>query len=198
VQTEINQYEPTVTTSTTSGTYSYVASQTLYPAETVNGVHLPTGDGGYSSFSGLQAALGAYTNSNGGNLSSTASVDLPGYYVTALADSDAQTEFAAGAHELAWNGFYLGTLGTYGTGTNNTGSASYSLSEGQYTFWSYLQLEYQTSKLSNSVNATAYAFEQALVNDLRHTDSPVLLKDMNVYRTQDGELVLGGNPYGSL
>ncbi|MGA3169508.1 MAG: hypothetical protein ABSE62_00700 [Chthoniobacteraceae bacterium] len=195
VQTGVQQYEPTVST---TNSLTYVASQVLYPAETVNGVSLGTGDGGYSSFSGLQAALEAYTNSNGGNLSNTANVDLPGYYVTGLADSDAQTVFAKGAHEVAWNGFYLGTLGTYGNGAGQTGSASFSLSEGQYTFWSYLQLQYQTSKLSNSVNATAYAFEQALVNDLRHTDSPVLLKDMNVYRTQDGELVLGGNPYGSL
>lgn len=195
VQTGIQQYQPTVSK---SGNTSYVASQVLYPAETVNGQSLPTGDGGYSSFSGLQAALQAYTNSNGGNLSNTANVGLPGYYVTALADSDAATVFAGGAHELAWNGFYLGTLGTYGNGAGNTGTASYSLSEGTYTFWSYLQLQYQTSKLSNTVNPTAYSLEQALVNDLRHTDSPVLLKDLNVYRTQDGGAVLGGNPYQSL
>lgn len=192
VQTQIQQYEPTVSK---SGTTPYIASQVLYPAETVNGVALPTGDGGYSSFSGLLADLSAYTNSNGGNLAGTANVDLPGYYVTALADSDAQTAFAAGAHEVAWNGNYLGTLGTYGTGAGNTGSASYSLSEGTYTFWSYLQLQYLTSQLSTTVNPTAYAFEQALKTDLHNTDATVLLKDLNVSRTADGGIVYGGNPY---
>lgn len=180
VQTTIKQYEPTVSK---SGTTPYISTQVLYPAETVNGVALATGDGGYSSFSGLLAILSSYTNTLGGgdNLQSYAAAlsGTAGWYVTPLADGDAQTAFTAGAHEVAWNGNYLGTLGTAGT-------ASPALAEGRYTFWSYIQLQYLSSQLSTTVNPTAYAFEQALKTDLKNVDSTVLLKDLNVSRSQDG------------
>ena len=201
VLTQLQQYSPTVTG---TGTASYITTQVLYPAETVNGVYLPTGDGGYSSFSGLLTDLSAKTNSGGGNLAnaiasgSAGYVGLNGYYVTALADADAQTAFAAGAHEIAWNGAYLGTLGTYGTGAGNTGSASYALAEGQYTFWSYIQLQYLSSHLSSSATgnaATAYAFEQALKTQLHDHDATVKVGDLDVSRTADGGIIYGTNPY---
>jgi hypothetical protein len=188
VQTTIKQYSPTVSK---SGTTPYVSTQVLYPAETVNGVALPTGDGGYSSFSGLLADLSAYTNTlgSGNNLQSYAAAlsGTAGWYLTPLADADAKTAIAAGAHEVAWNGNYLGTIGSAGT-------ASPALAEGQYTFWSYIQLQYLPSQLSTTVNPTAYAFEQALKTQLKLHDATVLVGDLNVSRSQDGGPLLP-SPY---
>jgi hypothetical protein len=80
VQTKIQQYEPAITTSTSvSGTFTYITSQVLYPAETVNGVALPTGDGGYSSFTNLGIAIDSYTNSipPGGSSSGSRRIPMP-------------------------------------------------------------------------------------------------------------------------
>ena len=188
VLTKIQQYQPTVSK---TGTTPWISTQVLYPAQTVNGVALPTGDSGYSSFSGLLADLSAYTNtpSTGGSLQSYAAAlsGTSGYYLTALADADAKTAIAAGAHEISWNGNFLGTLGTQGT-------ASPALAEGKYTFWSYIQLQYLPSQLSNTINPTAFAFEQALKTQLKLHDATVLVGDLNVSRAQDGGALLP-NPY---
>ncbi len=74
-----------------------IAKQALWPAETVDGIAYPIGDGGYSTNSALAAALGA--NNSSGN-----------YYISYVAVNDADsTAIPAGARELTYNGFALGT-----------------------------------------------------------------------------------------
>jgi hypothetical protein len=201
VQTGVQQYEPAITTSTgsyvsgtttLSGTYTYITSQQLYPAETVNGVSLGSGDGGYSSFSGLQAALASYTNSNGGSLLTVGGT--AGWYVTPLAYSDSVTAEKAGSHEVAWNGVYL--TGSAGGTLPAGGGASTNLAEGYYTFWSYLQLQYLASTWSS--NHVAAEFEAIVGNDLITADATVLLQNLNVGRNApDGSNILSYNPYAS-
>ena len=58
-----------------------------------------------------------------------------GYYITGLAAPDAATAIAAGAHELTWNGVALGTAAAGST-------ASPALANGQYTYWSYILVDY--------------------------------------------------------
>lgn len=160
---------------------STVTGQIAFPEETVNGVDLPEGDGGYSSFNGLLAALAS--NTGGG---------ANGYYVTGLAAPDAATAIAAGAHALTWNGYSIGTLGTAGPGL----TASPEIAEGKYTFWSYIHIHYLSSLNSTTDQKNT---KNAILDKLRHVDSPVLLKDVNVSRVApDGSPVQLGNPYINL
>jgi hypothetical protein len=110
-----------------------------------------------------------------------------------VADADAQTSSAGGAKEIAWNGVFLGTLGTYGNvgGVVNTpsgsGTASPALANGQYSLWSYIRI---ASK--STLAGDALATKNAIKTQLHDFDAQVLLKDVNVKRTTDGGLVIQG------
>lgn len=164
VDTNIIQYEAqSYNSSTTPPT---ITAPLEFPASTVNGVPLPAGDGGFPSFSGLLTLLSAQS---------------PGsVYITYLNQYDAATAKAAGAKELTYNGVALGTLGTYGAGTNNTGTSSQALSLGQYSFWSYVHVLYGT------LTGPAHTFQQKLSTIYRNQDAPVLLGDVFVTRNSDG------------
>ena len=213
VETSVKQFQPTVT-GTGGGSQPYVATkQVIWPADNVNGVAIGVGDSGYSSFSAETSAVEAYTTSHSGSIIGNGYANDPavgatgGIYVTALADSDAQTAIKGGAHELSYNGFYLAGApytGTGSTGLLQSGSASTALANGQYTFWSYIQLQYQpglaTATLSNTLGSNlqqqaAYAFEQLLYTKLRNTDAAVLLNTVNVNRSSDGGTITNGQPY---
>ena len=213
VTTSVKQFEPTI--SGTAAPYA-ATSQVLYPAGNVNGQNLAVGDNGYSSFTNLDPAISAYTVTNGGTILGSGS-NYPAIgatkaiYVTALADADAQTAINNGAHEIAYNGFYLDGVPYNPTVTGSSvgilpagGGASPELANGQYTFWSYIQLQYQsglTTTTPVNPNTTtaqqeaAYAFEQALYQELKTTDAAVLLQNMNVSRSADGGTISKGNPY---
>ena len=160
---QIVQYQPTIVSGNVTG-------QIPWPASVVNNIPLGVGDGGYSSFTGLLAALSANTGGVNGAIG--------GYYLTGLSSDDAVTAIAAGAKEVTWNGNSLGTLGTVGT-------SSSALSEGRYSFWSYIHVHYRSS-----LGGTQLAFATAVFNRLHDYDSTVLLKDVNVFRSADGDSVL--------
>jgi hypothetical protein len=143
----------------------------LYPTQNLIGVHTALGDGGYSTFGPLLSAV-------------TATPPAGTYFISAVADADAQTALAAGAVELAWEGNYLGTLGTSGT-------ASPALANGQYTLWGYIRVD-NLSTISGIQAST----ETAIINQLLNSDSQVLLQDVNVQRAQDGGQVVQGS-YGN-
>jgi len=206
VQTPIVQYQPVATTGTgtytsgafttgdnavISGTWTYVSSQAVYQNETINGVPLDNGDGGYSSFTPLQAVLASYSNSNGASLTSDGTA---GWYVTPLAYPDAKTAQTGGSHEVAWNGVFL--TGTENGALASGGAASANLANGYYTFWSYLQLNYLAGSSWTS-NKTVADLEADLANDLITTDATVLLNNVNVSRSLDGGQVVYTNPYAS-
>jgi hypothetical protein len=169
-----------------------VTDQVPYPAGNVIGVDYNEGNGGYVTFGPLLTAL-----------TSTLTFSDPGdIYITILSDADAQVAFAAGAKEVAWNGNKLGALGTYGnagTPTANsapnpsTGSASPALAYGQYELWGYVRLAHRTS-----LTGVPLAVLNTINTRLRTVDSPVLLKDVNVRRTQpDGGRLLPGRNLGN-
>ena len=196
----VTQFEPTVSG---ASAYNYVTSgQQLYPAETVNGVPLSLGDGGYSSFSGILPAIASYTYTHGASLTGGNANNYPAtsatnaIYVTALDDADAVNVVQNyGAHELAYNGFYAYGSGQ-GTELPSGGGGSNAVNNGQYTFWSYLQLQYLPALKSNPGSdprvALAYSFEQGVKTELTNQDSPILLKNMNVSRETDGGNIFQG------
>lgn len=147
-----------------------ITSNPLYPQQDLIGIRATNGNGGYPTFGPLLTAITANPAA------------INGYYVTAVADADAQTALAAGAVEIAWEGTKLGNLGTSGT-------ASPALANGQYSLWGYIRIAYP-----NSLDLTSAAgkFEVALANQLTTADSQVLLQDVNVQRLQDGGQVLQG------
>jgi hypothetical protein len=206
VQTPITQYAPVTGTSVGSytsgaftsgdnaivtGTYTYVTSQPIYPNETINGVPLDNGDGGYSSFTPLQTVLASYSNSNGASITTDGTA---GWYVTPLAYPDAKTAQKAGSHEVQWDGIWL--TGTENGALASGGAASANLANGSYTFWSYLQVNYLAGTSWNS-NKTVADFEADLGNDLITTDATVLLNNVNVSRSLDGGQISYTNPYAS-
>jgi hypothetical protein len=160
----------------------FIGTQALTVSGTLIGETYPIGDGGYSSFGTLLTALTATgTGSKSGN-----------YWVSAISYSDAKAAIAAGGVELKWNGVQLGTVGidTLGAGTGPDGTSSPALSNGTYSFWSYIRLDYLSTL--NSSKANAYSFEQALKTQLKNVDAEVHLKDLNVKRSTDGGVIVPG------
>lgn len=169
-----------------------VTGQALWPATTagppdtrVLGVATPLGNGGYVTFGPLLTALTSTLSLPGGN---------PGdIYLTVLGNSDADSAIQGGAKEVSWNGVYLGTLGTYGNvgGVINTptnvGSSTPTLSNGSYDLWGYVRLP---SRLN--IGAIQKSTLDAIGAQLTNFDSPILLKDVNVQRFQDGGAIEQG------
>ena len=94
---------------------------------------------------------------------------IGGYYVSYMGVSDADSAIAGGAVELNWNG------------------VQYSLSnvkEGKYTFWGYQHLMYQST-----LAGTKKTVADAIANQIKNVDSPILLSDMKVERPADGGLI---------
>ena len=158
-----------------------VTSNAVYATQKLIGLNATGGSGGYSSFSQLLTAITATPLANK-------------YYIAYLADADAQVAKAAGAVELSWNGVSLGTLGTYGNigGVVNTptgvGTSSPALSNGQYSLWGYIRINY----VAATIGASQLLVEAAIKNQLKTADAQVLLGDLNVQRQSDGGVILQG------
>jgi hypothetical protein len=163
-----------------------ISSFTDYPGGTLIGVTYDTGNGGYATFGPELSALSATPPSGA-------------YFIAAVADADAQTAIAGGAKEIAWNGVFLGTLGTYGnTGSipnantpAGSGTASPALANGQYSLWSYIRI---ASK--STLAGDALATKNAIKTQLHDFDAQVLLKDVNVKRVapDGGQVIQGQQP----
>jgi len=169
-----------------------VTAQALWPATTLNpdtrilGVSYGEGNGGYATFGPLLTAITSTLNLPGGN-----PADI---YITPLATSDAESALQGGAKEVSWNGVYLGTPGSYGNvgGVENTpsptgGSATPALANGSYDLWGYVRLPYR-----NDIGAVPLSTLNAIATQLQNFDAPVLLKDVNVQRFQDGGTIVQG------
>lgn len=158
-----------------------VTGQHPWAASTLLGINVPEGNGGYVTFGGLLTAI----------LSDT--TPIGGYYLTVLSDADAQVAIAAGAKEIAWNGVFLGALGTYGNvgGVANTpsatGSASPNLANGKYDLWGYSRLAYRPG-----LSGVPLATKNAINTRLKNFDAPVLLGDVNISRSADGGPIFQG------
>ncbi len=173
-----------------------VSSHQLWPATSITsgsngtdgrilGVATSLGNGGYATFGPQLTALTSTLSLPGGNAG-----DI---YLSALADSDADSVIKGGAKEVTWNGVSLGTLGTYGNvgGVINTptsvGSATPTLANGSYDLWGYVRLPYR-----NDIGTVQFTVLQAIGAQLQNYDAPVKLSDVNVQRTSDdGKIVQG-------
>jgi hypothetical protein len=168
------------------------AATTVVPDTRILGVSTGVGNGGYPTFGPLLTALTSTLNINvrppleGGGF-------YPDIYLTVLGDSDADSAIKGGAKEVTWNGVSLGTLGTYGNigGVENTptnvGSATPTLANGTYDLWGYVRLPYR-----NNIGTIQKDTLDAIGQQLLDADAPVLLKDVNVSRTQDGGYIEQG------
>ena len=94
---------------------------------------------------------------------------INGHYVSYMGVSDADSAIAGGAVELTWNG------------------VPYSLDnvkQGKYTFWGYQHLMYRST-----LTGTKKTAADAIANQIKTVDSPILLSDMKVERPADGGIV---------
>ena len=155
-----------------------LGSITAWPDETINGIFVPSPNGGYSSGGQLANAMGAANQS----AVISSSLGQPGVFMTYLGLSDATTAIGKGAHEMTYNGF------TYST---------QAVQQGQYTFWGYEHLMYRfggTFPLSSQEKAAADALAKQ-IHDTDAIQAGVLVGSMAVGRPGDGGLVTEGNPY---
>jgi hypothetical protein len=164
-----------------------VTAQALWPATSgptptdtrILGVATILGNGGFATFGNVLTALTSTLSLAGGNAG-----DI---YITPLGDSDADSAIQGGAKEVSWNGVFLGALRTYGNigGVQNTptsvGSSTPTLSNGSYDLWGYVRLPYRSN-----IGAFQKDVLDAIAAQLRNFDAPVLLKDVNVQRFEDG------------
>lgn len=166
-----------------------VTAQALWPATSgatrILGVATAIGNGGYPNFGPLLTAITSILNLPSGNAG-----DI---YITPLAGADADSAIQGGAKEVAWNGVLLGTLGTYGNtaGVNtpdpNGGSSTPTLSNGSYDLWGYVRLPHRPG-----IGTVQLAVLEAIGQQLRDYDAPVLLKDVNIQRSSDGGTIRQG------
>jgi len=156
------QYKPTFSGST-------VASHVAWPSYTLLGLSSITGNGGESS-GGTLADDMRYTTSA-----------LGGYYVTYLSTSDANRALTGASAS--------------GAGTGNAKELTYNgvtysadaVRNGQYTFWAYEHLAFNTS-----ASATIQTVAENLATQIHDTDavtSGIILSTMNVSRSSDGGVV---------
>jgi len=136
-----------------------ITGQQPWPQEVVDGITFLTGDGGYSS---------------GGDLAVAMEETSPYIYVTYLGLSDALTvETALGTGvDLTWNGVPY----------SHTAAEN-----GQYTYWTYEQLDYLPTFGTTSANGKAVAdflAQQIAAEDLSGVGES--LSSMNVTRAQEG------------
>ena len=95
---------------------------------------------------------------------------IGGYYVSYMGVSDADSAIAGGAVELTWNGVPYSLL---------------NVKEGKYTFWGYQHLMYQST-----LSGTKKTVADAIAQQIKNVDSPILLSDMQVERPADGGLII--------
>jgi len=133
---------------------------TLWPPETVNHVPEVTGNGGYASGGGVAAAIANHTAAGQ-------------FMMSYLGASDAATAVGNGAHELTFNG---------------TSFDANAIAEGDYTFWGYEHLYYNTTKVPAG---TKRQLADKLALQIFNTDAPAPhYGDMSVTRKTDGAVVL--------
>jgi hypothetical protein len=162
----LNQY---LATGTSGGS---ITGYTLSSSGTINEIGFTTGNGGYSSFTPELTILGDTSSA--------------GPLVTYVTDTDAQTAIGAGARVLTWNGVAY----NYGTNEGPNGTAPVSIAEGQYTYWSYLHVLYNSTFIQANY-PLSYSFANSLDSKLS-TDTAtgaILTSDVNVGRSSDGSLV---------
>ena len=155
------QYEPLngsgVVNKANPGT---ITSQVPWPQETVDNITFVLGDGGYAS---------------GGDLAWAMKATSPYIYVTYLGLSDAATAEGSGggvATEMTYNGVAY---------------TDQAVQNGQYTYWTYEQLDYSPTYGTTDANGKAVA--DALADEIRtNTAATVgeLLSTMHVTRAQEG------------
>jgi hypothetical protein len=151
----------------------------LYPAETVNGITYPQGQGGESSGSSLRAFL---TNT----LSATAAGEYngatTGYLVAYLGVSDSNGVISG---QVAPNGNAVGL--TY----NGVAFSQTAVEQGQYTFWGYEHLGRVGNLDNNNTSGGKLFFANQLVAGLLGSSDATLspnvkFGNMAVSRSADG------------
>ena len=152
VNSYVQQYQPVG---------SPVTGYSLVAPQTVNGVSVGSGQGGYSSGGTLATAMTALANAT------------VGYSITYVSVGDAATAMAGGAKQLSYNGVTLESAAPYT-----------SLLEGKYTFWGYEHLMYKST-----LDTTKKGVATKLATQIHDTDATVKLGDMQVSRPTDGGLI---------
>jgi hypothetical protein len=158
------QYEPTNASGAVvnKANFTAITGLTTWPAETVDNINFPAGDAGYSS---------------GGDLAYAMKAASPFIQVAYLGLSDSATaETSTGGSGVARPLSYNGVMYSPGAVQN-----------GQYTYWTYEQLDYLPSYGTTDANGKAVA--DSLAQNIL-TNIPVsvgvILSSMNVVREQEG------------
>jgi len=150
----------------------------LYPAETVNGITYPQGDGGESSGSSLRAFLN-------NTLSATAAGEYngasTGYLIAYLGVSDSNSAIGA-------------SIPAVGLTYNGIAFSQTAVEQGQYTFWGYEHLDYAGTLDGNNTSGGKLFFaNQIKAGLLGETDTQLSpsckLGNMKVSRASDGAIV---------
>jgi hypothetical protein len=156
--TIVEQYQPTNASGVVNkANPGAILGQAPWPAETVDNISFVLGDAGYSS---------------GGDLAWAMRASSPFIYVTYLGLSDSATAEAGGAVELSYNGIPYSDA---------------AVQNGQYTYWTYEQLDYLPSYGTTDANGKALA--DSLAAQIISTNAAAvgeLLSTMHVTRQQEG------------
>jgi hypothetical protein len=164
-----------------------------YPAGTVNGISITTGNNGYSSGGNLVKSLNSdFTNAGAGvtasghlynvTPSNGHSLSMVGYASSNDADGqiyNSDGTLKGGPVELSYNGVKVGFSTDYNTNTL--------LTEGQYTFWSK---EHVYPGLSE--DATHLTLINVIATTIPNQTGAVKLSSMKVTRAADGGVVAAG------
>ena len=185
--TSVVQYQPFHSGAGLQGS-GVVDALNPYPAGTVNGISISTGNNGYSSGGNLVKSLNSDFTNGGSSLGVTVgsshynttpsnghSLSMIGY----ASSNDADGQIALGVVELSYNGVKVGVSTDYNTNTL--------LTEGQYTFWSK---EHVYPGLSE--DASHLTLINAIASTIPNQAGAVKISNMKVTRAADGGVVSAG------
>ena len=163
------QYQPLI--SGTPGPSGLVTNLVPWPANNVLGITYSVGHSGYSTGSGLAAALNT-------PVSATLTNQGLGTLITFFSINDSLSVTNNGAGTLSYNGVYY---------------SPQNVKLGKYSLWAYSHVFYRTS-----YSGTPKTIADQLANQIKTTDAAVtgiLLNDLQVGRTGEGTVITDGKAY---
>lgn len=141
-----------------------------WPAQLTDGISYPTGHEGFSSGSGVAAALDATGSQTAAN--------FPGVIIGYLGITDAATAVAGGGTALPYNGVAFSAA---------------AVQNGTYSFWSYEHLYYRSTFAAPG--KTVVDLLAANVHNVATTAAGIQVITMLVGRSVEGGVITFGNPY---
>lgn len=185
----VTQYQPVDISGSTpalvTATTQTIGQIRLWPADSVNGISISTGNSGYSSGGQLASALGVATSSM------STPLGTGGILIAPVGTNDAPNSLPVGTYAASTAYPNSQIVGKGGVGAllnfNGVPYSATSIINGQYTFWGYEHLYFRSTDVQPFADAVSAA--------IYSTRNVIPVTALQVGRGSDGGTVTNGAAY---